>query len=343
MHDRAAFVMPVRIAGTERELRFLREAVDSIKNQTDEDWVLIMVDDHSDDERVYEALEDIKRELGDKADLTHLDQSVGAGQARNFGIERAAALGAPFILYNDSDDNSDPRRLELCRRAFADESVNVVYTSFDIIDENGEIRSPEGVNMSIWEIVDGHDHDVVEGENAWIQIAVRKNYTNQTSSTAVRTDIAVKAPFPRRSVSEDAHTWFRYGAYPGKFVFIPDIKNKYRIPKDQASRSRSLNFDFYEQKAAMDTEGFEAAMKLAEGFGTVKPEEENDIRRAFYVRLALALMHGGDNAVAEKQIGLAAAISAEKTLDDIAALYCSDADKEKLRAMQKRVTAQSVS
>ena len=337
MKETAAFVMPVKISGSERELRFLREAVDSIKRQTDEDWVLILVDDFSDNERVSAELEEIASDLKGRTELIHLEQNVGAGQARNVGISRAAELGAPFILYNDSDDISHPRRLELCRRAFADEAVNVVYMSFDIIDENGAVRSPEGVNMSVWEILDGHKRDIVEGENAWRQIAVRKNYTNQTSSTAVRTSIALKAPFPRRSVSEDAHTWLRYGAYPGKFVFVPEIKNQYRICRDQASRSRSVNTDFYEQKQAMDTEGFEEAMKLAEGFGSVRPEEENDIRRAFLVRLALSLLHGGASALAEQLISRAAALSPEKTREDIERLDCGETYREQLRAMAERM------
>ena len=39
---------------------------------------------------------------------------------------------------------------------------------------------------------------------------------------------------------------------PGKFVFIREIKNSYRICSDQQSRSRGLNDDFYEQMAAVD-------------------------------------------------------------------------------------------
>ena len=331
-NTRAAFIMPVKISGSERDLRFLHESVESLKAQTDKDWVLIMVDDFSDNEKVTAALEEIKADLKERADVIHLEKNVGAGQARNVGVKRAEELGAPFILFNDSDDNSDPRRLELCRKAFEDETVNVVYSSFDIIDENGNVRSPEGINMSVQEILDGHKVDIVEGEDAWIQIATKKKYTNQTSSTAVRTSIAVKTPFPKRSVSEDSHTWVRYGAYPGKFVFLRDIKNSYRICTDQQSRSRSLYDDFYDQMAAVDIEGFEEAMKLAKSFGRVKPEDEDGIRRAFYVRLALSEYHGGADSVGEKLLRKACEISREKTLEDIARLQCGESYREKMRS-----------
>lgn len=330
MKNQAAFIMPVHIKGNEIELRLLREAVDSIKSQTDEDWVLIMVDDRSDDETVYRALEELKRELGEKVHLIYQEQHTGAGETRNVGIRYAAELGAPFILFNDSDDISDPRRLELVRNAFeADESVNVVYLSFDVIDEHGNMTPYEEINLSVREIIDGHQLDIVEGEDAWMQIVARKGYTNLTSCTAVRTWLAVEEPFPGRSVSEDAHTWLRYGAHPGKFVFLRDIINHYRICTGVASRSRGINTDFYEQKAAVDRDGFEAAMELSKRFGRVG-ERENDLRIAFYVREALSLLYGGAENCAAPLLMSAVELSADKTFAAISALRCEETYKDKM-------------
>ena len=337
MKEKAAFIMPVKIRGNETELRLLREAVESIKNQTDPDWVLVMVNDFSDDANVDAALAEITQDLGEQAEFVDLERNVGAGEARNVAIRRAAELGAPFLLFNDSDDVSDPRRLELVRRAFeTDPAANVVYLSFDVIDEFGRTTPYEDICLSVREIIDGHRRDIVEGENAWVQIATKKKYTNLTSCTAVRTWLAVKEPFPHRSVSEDCHTWYRYGAYPGKFVFLREIKNHYRICSGVESRSRSNNDDFYGQMATVDSEGFEAAMQLAEGFGTVKPEEEDDIRAAFYVRLGLSQLYGGADAGAEKLVRAAMAISPGKTAEAIAGLDCAGEYKDKLRDMAQQ-------
>ena len=337
METRAAFVMPVKIRGNATELRLFHEAVASIKNQTDTDWVLIMVDDHSDDEAVSRALAEIQTDLGDRAHLIALDKSVGAGAARNVGVRYAGQIGAPFILFNDSDDVSDPRRLELVRKAFeADESVNVVYMSFDVIDEFDRVTPYEDICLSVREIIDGHRRNIVEGEDAWRQIATRKKYTNLTSCTAVRTALAVKEPFPSRSVSEDSHTWMRYGAYPGKFVFIPEIKNHYRICSGVASRSRSNNEDFYDQMSAVDQEGFEEAMKLAKHFGKVAPGEENDIRTAFFVRLALSMLYGDADEGAKKLLHAAVALSSDVAGKAIEALDCDEVWKEKMRELIAR-------
>ena len=141
MKQKPAFLMPVKLSGSERELRMFREAVDSIKRQTDPDWILIMVDDFSDVQSVYDVIDEMKADLKDKLHVLYSEKNNGAGATRNKGVEYAHKIGCPFIIFNDSDDLSDPRRLELVRKVFeSDNSVNVVYTSFDVIDENGNSK-----------------------------------------------------------------------------------------------------------------------------------------------------------------------------------------------------------
>ncbi|MBE6740667.1 MAG: glycosyltransferase family 2 protein [Ruminococcaceae bacterium] len=332
MNKTAAFVMPVKLSGSEMELRHFKTAVESIKNQTDTNWILIMVEDFSDDERVYNAIDEIKEDLKDKLYVIYSDKNYGTGVTRNKGIALANELGAPFILFNDADDISHPRWLELVRKAFEDESVNVAYTSFDIIDENNNPVPLDKINLSVREILEGHQIDVVEGENAFVNIASKKKYTNLTSCTAVRTSLAVAEPFPNQSVSEDCNTWMRYGAHPGKFFFIREIKGCYRICTGVASRSRSKNEDFYEKMFNADIAGFEAGLKLAEKYSTMGDWTENDLRCAFHVRLALCLIHGGDEEYSKKSIKIAAEISKENALHYIDLLQCEDETKEKLKA-----------
>jgi len=220
---------------------------------------------------------------------------VGPGLSRNLGIRAAAELGAPFILFLDADDLADPRRLEATRAAFCSgEDVNVVYSSHDFIDETGRPIPLESLAPTVREAVDGHRQDPVEGEDAWIQIATRKNYANLTSCTAVRTSLTLAEPFPDSKVSEDAHTWMCYGAHPGRFVFLRDIRNHYRIRTGTESQSRSQNLDFYAKKAAADRDGFEQALAIAARFGRVDDDAARDIRTRFYVRLALSMLRGPD-------------------------------------------------
>ena len=335
MNTKAAFIMPMKIGGNDMELRHLKCSVQSIKEQTDEDWILVIVDDFSNDTRVYDTVEEIKSELKDKVHVIHLEKNMGSGMARNAGIQYANSIGAPFILFNDSDDVSDPKRLELVRKSFEDSAVNVVYVSFDVIDENNNVVPRERITGSVIEIIDGHKVDVVEGENAWIAIAEKKKYTNLTSCTAVRTSLAIEEPFPPLSVSEDSHTWYRYAAHPGKFVFLDSIKNKYRICTGVQSRSRSINNDFYRMMYETDTAGFEEAVKLAKKYGTMGGRDENDIRTAFHVRVALTLLHGNSEKYCKESLEKAFSISKEKTFEYIEKLPCGPEQKEKMKSMLK--------
>ncbi|MBQ6922184.1 MAG: glycosyltransferase, partial [Clostridia bacterium] len=157
MNNTPVFVMPVKIKGDEADLRFFRASVESIKRQTDKDWKIVMVEDFSDDKRVYDVIDEMKKDLKDKLHVIYSDKNYGTGAARNTGVRYAHEIGAPFILYNDSDDLSDPRRLELVRKAFEkDDSVNVVYTSFDVIDENDEPVPNDRIALPVREIIEGH-------------------------------------------------------------------------------------------------------------------------------------------------------------------------------------------
>ena len=334
MNNTPVFLMPVKLSGSEREIRLFREAVDSIKRQTDENWLLLMIDDYSDNKAVYDAIDEIKNELKDKVHVIYSEKNCGAGATRNKGVEYAYKIGAPFILFNDSDDLSDPRRLELVRKAFeSDDTVNVVYTSFTVIDENGTPVPHEKINKSVSEITEGHKVDIVEGENAWIDIVTKKKYTNLTSCTAVRTSLAIQEPFPSTSVSEDSHTWVRYGAHPGKFVFLRDIKGGYRICSDVQSRSRSNNSNFYEQMYKVDEAGFEEGVKVAKKYGTMGGWDENELRIASHVRLALSLLHGGSEEWCRECLSVALKISKERTLYYIEKLYCDPEYKERMKEM----------
>lgn len=98
MSQTAAFIMPVKIKGNELELRFFRDAVESIKRQTDTDWIIIMVDDFTDDQKVYDVIDEMKADLKDKLHVIYSEKNEGAGKSRNKGVRYASGIGAPFIF-----------------------------------------------------------------------------------------------------------------------------------------------------------------------------------------------------------------------------------------------------
>ena len=331
---RAAIVMPHWMADDDMALRHFDEAVASVMAQTDLNWMLVIVDDHTGREVPLAHLRAVEAVLGPRGRVIYSDRRLGPGLARNLGIRAAAELGAPFILFLDADDLADPRRLERTRAAFCSGSdVNVVYSSHDFIDEYGHPIPLDSLAPTVREAVDGHRNNPVEGEDAWIQIATRKNYANLTSCTAVRMSLALAEPFPDAKVSEDAHTWMRYGAHPGRFVFLRDIRNHYRIRTGTQSQSRSRNPDFYAMKAAMDRDGFEQALVIAARHGRVEEQAAQDIRTRFYVRLALSMLRGPDIEQATLCLQDAWAINHRTALAALADLEAGEDEKQILLAL----------
>lgn len=294
----ATFVMPHWRKDDGLSRIHLDEAIKSIEQQTDKNWHLVIIDDSSPCEKAKQYLEQIKKELQTRVTVIYMNTNQGPGMARNKGIKWAYENNSPIILFLDADDVCHPRRLEVVRKYFInDEEINVVYSTFNVIDEYGKQIEYNNVPREIREILDGHKQDIVQGENAWIKIGTEKNYTNLTSSTAVKTQIAYDTLFPNVHVSEDTHTWLRYGAHKGKFVYDKSIPSLYRIPSDvkTASSSRERLEEFCMKKIEVDTDGFIQAMKIAINNKLIDMKDKDELMVRFYIKLAESMKYAAEN------------------------------------------------
>ncbi len=288
----AAFVMP-HYGDTTRSREYLRIAVESILAQSDPDWHLFVVDDCSpqrEDRLAFENLQD------DRITVIQNEHREGPGPTRNKGIEEAVRLEAPFVLFLDSDDVASSDRLSLTREVFLSrQDVGVVYTRFAAIDKDGHLLDPALLTPSIKIILDTLSATPPVGPDAWIEMATTYGYCNLTSTTAVRTEVAAAVPFPAEMVSDDLHTWFRYGGYGAAFYCIPASTCGYRIPDPQVGSScrRRYGEGFYQEKARVDAEGLEQAIEMAVAGGRLAEENVNGIRDAFRRRLAQEMMAEG--------------------------------------------------
>ena len=91
--------------------------------------------------------------------------------------------------------------------------------------------------------------------------------------------------------------------------------------------------EFYEQMFKSDSAGFEEAVKIAKAYGTMGGWDEDEIRTAFYVRLALNLLNGGIEEYCKKSLRMALNISREKTLEYIDKLPCDFERKAEMKAL----------
>jgi glycosyltransferase involved in cell wall biosynthesis len=207
------------------------------------------------------------------------------GAARNLGIRWAHKNGYPFILFLDSDDIAHPNRLAGTRRAFAEHpAVDVVYSTFTVIDENSVEVPREKLPTSIREIIDGHGDAPCIHQDFWLEMATKIGYTNLTSATAVKTDPAFHNPFPETLyVSEDYFAWLAYAADGGVFYYSPDFPAKYRIPQHTA-KDAARDQDFFRAKAAADEQALKNALDLYALRKDLTTEKRDEILFKFHFK-----------------------------------------------------------
>lgn len=114
---------------------FIIETIDSIKNQTFDNWELIIVDDNSSD-GTYELVK--KYVTGEaKINLYQTEINYGSpGGPRDFGAKKAKGQ---YLAFLDGDDTFLPQKLERHYEAIqANPTIEFLHTSFNIVNEQGE-------------------------------------------------------------------------------------------------------------------------------------------------------------------------------------------------------------
>jgi glycosyltransferase involved in cell wall biosynthesis len=118
-------------------LELFARQVQSIRDQTLDDWVCVVSDDGSRPA----AIEGIRDILGKDPRFSLHQSPARLGFYRNF--ERALSLaprGVEFVALSDHDDRWHPDKLESLLARFDDET-SLVYSDMNIIDETGTVRS----------------------------------------------------------------------------------------------------------------------------------------------------------------------------------------------------------
>lgn len=129
----------------------ISDTILSIVSQSETDWELIIVDDHSDPKDSTEQV--VKSFHDERIHYYHLDDQSGMGiaAARNFG--NAIATGE-FIAIMDSDDICYQNRFELSLNKIESDHSDLVYGGIDYwhpednsIEKPGPIYAPREFNL----------------------------------------------------------------------------------------------------------------------------------------------------------------------------------------------------
>lgn len=123
--DLVSIIMPTYNCG-----KFIERTIDSIINQTYDNWELIVVDDCSKDD-TEKVLKKYKKDK--RINYIKLEQNSGAAVARTESMKRAKGN---YMAFLDSDDLWYPEKLEKQLKFMKDNNYDFSCTAYEQIDEN---------------------------------------------------------------------------------------------------------------------------------------------------------------------------------------------------------------
>jgi teichuronic acid biosynthesis glycosyltransferase TuaG len=112
--------------------KFIAETIESVQNQTHQNWEMIIVDDCSTDHTVSIIKQFVTND--DRIRLFQLDKNSGAGIARDLALSKAKG---DYISFLDADDLWKPLKLEKQLQFLKDNKAHFTFSFYDCIDEDG--------------------------------------------------------------------------------------------------------------------------------------------------------------------------------------------------------------
>lgn len=202
-----SILMPVWNGCEKGRAPFLRFAMESILNQTFEDWELVVIDDGSTDQTprmlaTYAA--------GDsRIRVARNEKNLKIVRALNKGLQMCRA---PLVARHDADDYSTVTRLELQKRFLDDRPETALCgTGMYVVNEEGKLKM-EVHHPCAWPAIKEHlktrGCPFVHGS-----VMFRKD---------VITGLGGYSPAPQFEYAEDFELWVRVAAAGHKVENIPD-------------------------------------------------------------------------------------------------------------------------
>jgi len=121
------------ITPTYNSAKFVAETIQSVQNQTYQNWEMIIVDDGSSDETESVVLSIIQND--NRIQFHKLSQNSGPAVARNTGIEKASGAYMTFI---DADDIWFPTFIENNIKTIQETGIPFVFSSYRRANEQLE-------------------------------------------------------------------------------------------------------------------------------------------------------------------------------------------------------------
>lgn len=222
------------IIPTYNQAILLKAAIESVIDQTFQNWELIVVNNFSEDETV----EVVKSFNDPRISLINFNNQGIIGASRNKGIQQARSEWVAFL---DSDDIWYPNKLERCIALLKVSKADVLC--------HGER----------WIKAEGCYRDVMYGPESrasYRSLLFDGNCLSTSAVVARRSALLEIGGFseePQFVTAEDYDLWLRLARKGKKFIYLPEILGEYRIHPGGTSQgqARSIIRNVYASTAVV--------------------------------------------------------------------------------------------
>lgn len=202
---------------------FVTQGIESVLNQTYQDFELIIVDDGSADD-TKTIVSRIANEHPAKIMFLSHEHNKGAAAARNTAIRKSKA---EILMFCDADDIQHPQRLETTLQTMLETGVDMVFHDCEMIDSNGEsLHRRKGYP------------DDLSNENGVLHLLKRNHFWTSLVLIRKNQDLILDESLPN---AEDFELFLRLVLKGYSFQIIRDPLTKYRIHVNNISNDGVLS------------------------------------------------------------------------------------------------------
>lgn len=200
--------------------RYIAQTLSSAIHQNYRPFEILIVDDGSSDNSVSIIKQKIDEHPDVKITLIRQLFNQGPAAARNVGIESSSGK---YIAFLDSDDIWKPNKLATQIGFMESESLDVSFTSYEVISSAGKLLSFVDLNTP--------------RQINYNQL-LKKRATFGCSTVAIRADFIGSKRFPSLPRAQDYAFWLDLLRDGGIAVRVDGLLTQYRINPDGISRNK---------------------------------------------------------------------------------------------------------
>lgn len=199
--------------------RYVEETIDSVLNQTYDDFEFIIVNDGSTD-KTREIIEAYKDE---RIRLYNLDRNRGVGFASNYGVHKAQGK---YIARVDSDDLYHPDRF-LLQKKYLDENPDIALVK-SLVEYFGDEEVMESERFKTIETIVKRDYNsCISSEDISRELYFQPTIPHTT--IMIRTEIMKEFGYEDLRCCEDYNLFFKMNLAGYKMATVTEYLAKTRI------------------------------------------------------------------------------------------------------------------